>query len=544
MNLNNISIRSQLFFLVGLLLLLMLAVGGLGIQHLSTANRDFASVFNDRVVPLKQLKVVADMYAVNIVDTAHKTRNQNLTFAQGIANIDEAQHKIVDNWKAYELTYMDAEERKLADDAEKLMKVADQGIVRLKGIMQAQDQEGIASFSMHELYPAIDPISSKISELVDLQLKRAEDGYRHAEQEYIVARNQAVGLLFLAVLIGLVVGKLILNAINQPLALANEAAQRIAKGDLSGKVAASGSNETGRLLAAIGEMQKELELMINEIQRGVSEVSASASQLAAASKQVSTSSAQQSDATSAVAAAVEELTVSIDHVAANAAEAEQKSSQSGKLSHSGGQQVNEATEEMARIAESVNETAQEISALGIQAQQIDSIVGVIKDVAEQTNLLALNAAIEAARAGEQGRGFAVVADEVRKLAERTATSAQEITSMVGNIQSHTGSAVASMEKGSSRVAQGVMLTERAGLSMHEISDSSEAVVLAVADISNALNEQKSTSSEIARNVENIAQMTEENRQAVSEVASAANRLESLSVKLQQAVTGFRVEAGA
>ncbi len=539
-NLHNISIRYQLLFLAGLLIALMLAIGTLGVRHLGNANREFASVYNDRVVPLQQLKVVADMYAVNIVDTTHKTRNQNLTWAQGLANIDEAQRKLTKYWNDYKLTYMDAEEKKLADEAARLMKIADQGVARLKSIMHAQDRDAIANYSIQELYPAIDPISSKISELVDLQLNRAEASYHQAEQEYSSARNQTIGLLLCAALLGMLASHLIMKAINHPLALATDAAQRIAKGDLSGKVAKTGDNETGRLLVAISEMQNELMVMIEKINQGVSEVSASASQLATASRQVSASSAQQSEATSAVAAAVEQLTVSIDHVAANASEAEQKATQSGHLSHSGGQQVTEATDEMARIAESVHLTAEKIHALGAQAQQIDSIVSVIKEVADQTNLLALNAAIEAARAGEQGRGFAVVADEVRKLAERTSSSAQEITNMINSIQSHTGQAVSSMEQGNSRVSQGVALTQRAGMSMHEISNSSEAVVSAVVDISNSLKEQKATSSEIARNVESIAQMTEENSSAVAEVADAANRLESLSGELRLAVAGFRL----
>ncbi len=540
MRLNNISIRSQLYFLSGLLLALMLAVGGLGILHLQAANKEFASVFKDRVIPLQQLKVVADMYAVNIVDTTHKTRNQNLTWAQGIGNVEEAQGKLASSWNDYKLSYMDADEKKLADEAEALMKVADQGVARLKDIMRTQDSEQIASFSIHELYPAIDPISAKISELVDLQLKRAEAGYHHAEEEYVAARNQALGLLLCALVLGIWASHLIMTAIGRPLVVATQAAQRIAGGDLTQTVELHGDNEIGKLLVAIGEMQAQLVQMIRHIHHGVAQVSSAAVQLAAASQQVSASSEQQSEATASVAAAVEELTVSIDHVADGAENAERMAALSGKISGAGGQQVHEATEEMARIAESVNETAQQIGELGAQAQQIDSIVGVIKDVAEQTNLLALNAAIEAARAGEQGRGFAVVADEVRKLAERTTNSAQEITSMVGSIQAHTGLAVSSMEKGSKRVAEGVVLTERAGQSMQEISSSSSAVVGAVTDIANALQEQKAASSEIARNVEHIAQMTEENSAAVSEVASAANQMEKLSFELQQAVAGFRI----
>jgi methyl-accepting chemotaxis protein len=152
--------------------------------------------------------------------------------------------------------------------------------------------------------------------------------------------------------------------------------------------------------------------------------------------------------------------------------------------------------EMTRIAQNVNETAQQMATLSEQSQQISSIANVIKEVADQTNLLALNAAIEAARAGEQGRGFAVVADEVRKLAERTTTSAQEISSMIASIQSHTDQATATMQQGNQRVTEGVALAGRAGESMRLISEGSRGVVHAVTGISSSLREQRSTSSDM------------------------------------------------
>jgi methyl-accepting chemotaxis protein len=368
-----------------------------------------------------------------------------------------------------------------------------------------------------------------------------------ADKQFDVVRSRisslskiaAVVLLALMVAISLYISKGIIRQLGGEPSYAMEVTRRIAAGDLTTSIAVDQVHGQS-LMSSIKGMQEQLAQLIQKISAGATQVSSAARELAAASAQVSASSEQQSESTASVAAAVEELTVSIDQVSHNASEAEKIAADSGKRSDQGATQVREATEEMTRIADAVQETTAQMATLTEQSQQIGSIANVIKEVADQTNLLALNAAIEAARAGEQGRGFAVVADEVRKLAERTTASAQEITAMIASIQSHTDQATATMQRGNQRVEEGVELAKRAGESMQSISSGSMGVVHAVTDISNALKEQKTVSNEIAQRVENISQMTEENSMAVSTVAATAGQLNSLADDLQQAVSRFRV----
>jgi methyl-accepting chemotaxis protein len=216
------------------------------------------------------------------------------------------------------------------------------------------------------------------------------------------------------------------------------------------------------------------------------------------------------------------------------------SRKSGKLSTEGGEVIHKAAAEMSQIAETVRLTAQAIEELGQHSNQISSIVQVIKDVADQTNLLALNAAIEAARAGEQGRGFAVVADEVRKLAERTTKATEEITQMIGTIQHSAQAAVSTMSSAVDQVSGGVALAKQAGSAITQIKDGAEQVVAVVNDISSALTEQSSASNDIAAQVEKVAQMTEENSAAAAETSSAANNLQELASHMRATVSRFKI----
>jgi methyl-accepting chemotaxis protein len=322
-------------------------------------------------------------------------------------------------------------------------------------------------------------------------------------------------------------------------AVAGDIAQHISQGDLASSSQSEGDLPASSLLATIRKMQSALRETVLAIRAGADTVLSSAHRLNGEADGVVEGSRQQSDAAAAMSAAVEEMAVSISHVADNAKTVSSRAIEAGEKADKGGQEVHAVSEEVRKVADTVHQASEVIERLGNESKQITSIVDTIRDIADQTNLLALNAAIEAARAGEQGRGFAVVADEVRKLAERTTQSTQEIAGMVGSIGERVEEAISRMDKSIQQVSEGVAQAEKAYEAMASVRQSTENMIGDVHEIDHALQEQRAASNTIAQSVERIADMSEKNQFAVAHISEDARQLESLAERLEDLVRGFK-----
>lgn len=328
------------------------------------------------------------------------------------------------------------------------------------------------------------------------------------------------------------------TSLQSRLQVAKELVSAVADGKLTNIIDSSGGDEIADLLKALARMQTQLHQLMSQIKTAAADLSGASSTVASTTEQLSASAEEQSRASSSIAAAVEQLSVSIDSVSANASEARTIAGKSGQQAQQSSKVINDTVASMERIAQVVRSASSRIEELGKQSEQISSIVNVIKGIADQTNLLALNAAIEAARAGEQGRGFAVVADEVRLLAQRTTQSTTEISGMIDVILNGTVDAVGQMSTGVEQVNMGVELAGQAGSAIDVIQHSFQQVVSVVESISMSLQEQNAASNEVAGHIERIATMSAQNSEATRHNSEVAHELRTLSNGLNHAVARF------
>jgi len=403
---------------------------------------------------------------------------------------------------------------------------------------QAEAEKVIRGESLALMQPILD----SFNKMGDFQKKRVDFRYGEAVAHY---RSAITGLAIgcsIAVLIAITCAVLITRSITRPIAAIKEVMRDIAEGegDLTKNMNMDSKDE-------IGELAKWFDVFMDKIQADMTVITATTHQVASAAvqlhrtaEQIATGSEEVAAQAGTVATAGEEMSATSGEIAQNCSLAAEGSRQASAAAVSGAKVVDETIAVMNRIAERVKDTAKTVENLGSRSEQIGEIVGTIQDIADQTNLLALNAAIEAARAGEQGRGFAVVADEVRALAERTTKATKEISEMIRVIQNETRNAVSAMEIGVGEVVTGSEKAAESGRALESILEQINEVTMQINQVATAAEEQTATTSEISSNMHQITEVVSHTSRGAQESATAANQLSGLAGDLSRIVNQFKV----
>lgn len=507
------------------------------------------SMMNER---LKEIISVNNAKIAASYDIKDGIQLVNLTVLARIVSKDES-------FKAEAAKLTDAARSKYLASAEKLAKIEDsakgkeiikaikdniasgkEANVRAMEAAKAGNTEEASSIFVGSVIP----LSLKVFEMNDELIKHQHDDslskFQAAQSSYRSTMMFLIGLGVIVVAFAVVTTLVLRKSIVDPIRASIKAAQAMAAGKLNIDVAVDRKDEFGEEAAALKTMVEKWREIVGSLKQASDSMASASTELSASADLMSEGADQQAERSHQVATASQEMSQTVLDVASNASSIATTATRAATIAKEGGNIVGEAVREVKDIADTVEQSAGHITSLSELSHRIGEIIGIINDIADQTNLLALNAAIEAARAGEHGRGFAVVADEVRKLAERTTGATSEVSGIIREIQIKVESAVSSVGQVSSKVDRGVELSTKAGVELQTIVGSVEELQSMVQQIASAIEEMSSTSDQISRDIESISGISTETSNSSTEVAKASREVSKLGVDLQSMAKQFEI----
>ena len=513
---NNMTIKSRLIFVISMLSLLLVGVGSLGLFGINQSNSGFKSVYEDRLVPSVQLGSILDVWYQVRENAKNAIESKNTATAKTLG--EDANRLVKQNegvWAKYLATKLTPEESVLTKTKGEQHVQYVSSMNKTIQLAASGEFEAAAQNLANDTVPKFNALRDTVFALLDLQGKIAEQDYGIAQSHYeniFMTSVVAIGLgVFFAMLVGFFLIKAIVGPLNEAVAVANA----VASGDLTSRIEANSTNETGRLLQALRTMNDNLVDLVSKVRMGTDQISTASGEIASGNSDLSQRTEEQASSLEETASSMEELTSTVKQNADNARQANQLAAGASEVAMKGGAVVGQVVQTMSSINES--------------SKKIVDIISVIDGIAFQTNILALNAAVEAARAGEQGRGFAVVATEVRTLAQRSAAAAKEIKELISDSVS--------------KVEDGTRLVDEAGATMDEIVGAVKRVTDIMSEISAASQEQSSGIEQVNQAVTQMDEVTQQNAALVEEAAAAAESMQEQAQALTQAVSTFKLSSG-
>ncbi|WP_285426431.1 MULTISPECIES: methyl-accepting chemotaxis protein [unclassified Pseudomonas] len=541
MSLRNMNIAPRAFFSFALIAALMLILGIFSLVQMSNIQAAGDEIARNTVPSIRSLD--------KMIDTSVRLRV--LSFRLLVNRDPAVQQKTLDSMTArfqqmgiaqatYEKLPIGQEEKTHYAEFQQLLVQYRQLEDRMRALSRDGNIEELTKLLNVELQENSDKMNTVLSKLVEINSKESDAANARASGQYHTAFNLVVGLLIVATVLTFAFAWLLTNSITRPIGSALNAAEEIAEGDLTRTIHVDGTDEAGRLLAAMLKMQSKLRDTLQRISGSATQLASAAEELNAVTDESARGLSQQNNEIEQAATAVNEMTSAVEEVARNAVSTSEASKNATTSASDGRDLVQETVSAIERMSGDVQGTATLIGNLAEESRDIGKVLDVIRGLADQTNLLALNAAIEAARAGEAGRGFAVVADEVRALAHRTQQSTSEIERMIGSIQGGTEQAVNSMRSSTERAESTLSIAKGAGLALDTINSAVVEINERNLVIASAAEEQAQVAREVDRNLVNIRDLSAQSTTGANQTTAASNELSRLAVDLNGMVARFRL----
>jgi methyl-accepting chemotaxis protein len=537
---NNVTIGWKLFFGFGAVCLLLIVSNVLGIRTMVAGHGELVDV--ERSYQLAEHAADLRYNIIRIVDatkslTMVETPEQQKEI---LARIGEFRKIYKEHLEALQKNAQTPESKALVDNLQATVLSGKEHSMKLVDLALHGDKQGFTELWVQKANPNNERVFAQCKEIQESFNKLSAESSLRAASNNRSAKWLLIVFSVIAIAFSVGIAVFCTRVITAPIKACVELADRIAEGDLTVAIQVTGKDETALLMKAMRRMSESLKGTVATLSSASADISATANQLQLTSGQLAEGAREVVSQASSVATAGEQMAATAGEIAQNCHKAATSAKRANSVAVEGFEVVDNSVAVMRTISERVQSAARSVDSLGGRSEQIGAIIGTIEDIADQTNLLALNAAIEAARAGEQGRGFAVVADEVRALAERTAKATREISGMIKNIQSETVGAVAAMEEGVKEVEKGTAETAKSGQALQAILEQINTVTEQAGQIATAAEEQTATTGEISHNMQGITDIVQRSVACASETADSAFHLSQLAQDLQQTMKRFKV----
>jgi len=539
MSLRNMNIAPRAFLSFALIGGLMMVLGVFALNQMSKIRGAAENITNNSVPSIKSLDEFTQLTLRLRVLSYRLLVNREPDVQQKTMELLEMRNQQIRAAQAtYEKLIASPQERATYDQYVQLLGQYRQIEDRMKTLSRNNQVDELRSLLNTDLLNNSEAVNTVLNRLLEINTQQSHDTNQQAADQYDSAFNLVIVLLVIATALTLLLAWLLTNSITQPIANALGAAEQIAEGDLTRPITVDGQDEAGRLLLAMSKMQDKLRDTLQRISGSATQLASAAEELNSVTDESARGLTRQNNEIEQAATAVNEMTSAVEEVARNAVSTSEASKNATTSAGDGRDLVQETVSAIERMSADVQSTATLIGDLANESRDIGKVLDVIRGLADQTNLLALNAAIEAARAGEAGRGFAVVADEVRALAHRTQQSTSEIERMIGSIQSGTEHAVDSMRNSTERAESTLNIARGAGMSLDTINSTIVEINERNLVIASAAEEQAQVAREVDRNLVNIRDLSVQSATGANQTSAASNELSRLAVDLNTLVGRF------